>query len=870
MQGFFLKLLNMSISAGWLILAVVLIRLALKKAPKWFHCMLWVLVAVRLICPVFIESRFSLLPDTRVVNVMEDTGRSYIQSGIAPVDRSVNAYLSEHYYKETDAQITESVTPAATGGNSPHWIDWAAAIWLTGTFGFFLYALISYLRLQERVRESVRLQENIFLCDRIDTPFILGIVRPRIFLPSEMNEVQIENVTAHERAHISRRDYLWKPFGYLLLSVYWFHPLCILAYILLCRDIEMACDEKVIRGMDTEEKKEYSMVLLTCSVRSKLISVCPLAFGEVGVKERIKSILHYKKPALWVLITSTLICTAAAVCFLTNPENNTFQIGIRIPANSGAGFYYSDQEISPQKKTILVSVGQEIGDTEVQIVPLEVTEENAYDEPVYVTPGLPSKVSAEKGAWFHIGIYAENESAEDVTLFVTVKNVEVRIASVMQAAGTNQTQTEGEGKISTGADGKKEDFQMSGWVEVKEPVIDYEMTTGADGSRLYYADDEKFIFGGYYGLFIYDLNNRKILRSIDLESIGCNATQGDAACEISVAKDGMTVFLHPMNQDQMYVYHVADHTMTKEPYNLEGVALYQNQYNGELKFAGEFTFYKSDGEIRYVALVNDITIGELGYTQDTMTSYPVFDDDEGREFEVISRVLDEVGLENAYGWNHTVDFKENADVLIKMAEDSTGEFEVYGIISKEFGAFGMLLNDVIDGEDNWNYVYEPWLYTGNPSDQPMLEWIQDGTLVFSYPCKNEQGEKTRYCRNVDCGYDTGHMELGQFRERIRDAEERDGGIKGDGNNTLDFTVTSSPVSEAYINELQEKISEAMANGDLPFVVSSAIMEDPLRLEVRVTDLTEENIEKIRTFEFAGMAITIVQSEGEVKLEDLKE
>lgn len=750
MSGIFLKLLNMSVSAGWLILAVVLIRFIFRKSPKWINCLLWALVAIRLICPFSIESSLSLLPDSKVVDTIENTGRPYIRSGITTVDDTVNAYLGERY-EGNGASIKES-TKSVTDP-----IHVIAVIWLIGVWGFLTYAFISYFNLQRKLSESVRLRENIFLCDRIQTPFILGIIKPRIFLPADMNELQIENVISHEKAHISRQDYIWKPLGYILLAVYWFNPLCCLAYILLCRDIEMACDEKVIRNMDIEAKKAYSMVLLSCSVSGKKISACPLAFGEVGVKERIKGILNYKRPTLWVLIVSAIVCIVTAVCFLTNPKSDTYKIGIRIPAHSEAGLYYSGHEISPQKSTVFFEVGQDVGDTQIQLIPVEVNEENAYDELTYITPGLPSKVNAEKGAWFKVGVYTSNESDEEITIYVTVSNVVVRIASAVIPLETNQRESELSAK-----DLNRTDSIHSDYVEVKIPTLELEAPTGADGSMLYYADQEKFIFGGYYGLFVYDMTKQEIIRSVDLASIGCNMTQGDSACEISVTEDGMTVFLHPMDQEEMYVYRIADNTIVKEPYNLNGYELYRNQYEGEEE--GKFASYETNGETGYVVLVNDTTIGELGYTPDAgMSSYHlIFGERQisyDNAFEIIDRVVVGIGLENAYAWNNTADFKEDADILIKMAADSTGEFEVYGISSAEYGDYGMLLNDIIDGEDNWNYAYEPWFYTGAPNDQPTLEWTDDGELIFSYICKDENGEETWYHRVVNCGYDTGHMEL---------------------------------------------------------------------------------------------------------------
>ncbi|HBD30594.1 MAG TPA: hypothetical protein DC027_02950, partial [Oscillibacter sp.] len=200
--------------------------------------------------------------------------------------------------------------------------------WLIGLGAMLLYALVSYLRLRRRVSVSLHIQDNIYLCDAISSPFILGVVKPRIYLPSGLDEVQQQNVLSHERAHLARRDHWWKPLGFALLAVYWFNPVLWLAYTLLCRDIELACDERVIRTMDESAVKTYSTVLLACSMPRKAVITCPLAFGEVGVKERVKNALHYKKPAFWVVAASVAVCVVVAVCFLTNPPTDTDAAGL--------------------------------------------------------------------------------------------------------------------------------------------------------------------------------------------------------------------------------------------------------------------------------------------------------------------------------------------------------------------------------------------------------------------------------------------------------------------------------------------------------------------------------------------------------------
>lgn len=311
MGEIFLKVLNMGLTASWLILAAVVLRFFLKKAPKWISCLLWGLVAFKLICPFTVESAFSLIPSSEPLPgkiMSENTFR--VDTGIGFVDTPVNEYLGDHYY--------EGITVPADSGNRV--MNVLAVIWIAGVIAMILYSFISFYRLYRITRVSVRREENIFRCDRIDTPFILGVVSPRIYLPSGMEEGQAEYVIAHEQAHLKRRDHWWKPAGFLILSVYWFQPLCWVSYLLLCRDIELACDEKVIRTLGGENKKAYAEALLFCSVRQNAVAACPLAFGEVGVKERVKNVLHYKKPAFWIVLAALLCCITAAVCFLTEPE----------------------------------------------------------------------------------------------------------------------------------------------------------------------------------------------------------------------------------------------------------------------------------------------------------------------------------------------------------------------------------------------------------------------------------------------------------------------------------------------------------------------------------------------------------------------
>jgi len=317
MSGIFLKLLNLSISASWLVLVVLALRLVLKRAPKWVNVLLWGMVALRLMLPFSIESALSLIPSAETLSpeVVRFDPAPTITSGVTIIDNAVNPSLSESF----------AAAPLASVNPLYVWTYLAGWVWLIGLAAMLLYALVSYLRLRRRVSASIPLRENIYVCDEVPSPFILGIVHPCIYLPSALDEAQRGSVLSHERAHLARRDHWWKPLGFALLAVYWFNPLLWLAYTLLCRDIELACDERVLRGMDAGQVKDYSSALLACSVPRRMIAACPLAFGEVGVGARVKNALRYKKPAFWVVAVSVVVCTVVAVCFLTNPERATMK-----------------------------------------------------------------------------------------------------------------------------------------------------------------------------------------------------------------------------------------------------------------------------------------------------------------------------------------------------------------------------------------------------------------------------------------------------------------------------------------------------------------------------------------------------------------
>ena len=317
MESVFLKVVNMSINATWLIAVVALLRLILSKAPKQLRCILWGLVALRLLLPFSIESMFSLVPSAKTLpdNILY-TASPVIDSGIPMVDNAVNPILSHSMAPE----------PLTSANPTQIWSFIFSQLWILGMVVMALYALLSWLHVKRKVTASLPMGKDIRLCDYIDSPFILGLVHPVIYLPSCLEESSLSYVMAHERSHLKRRDHWWKPLGFAILTVHWFNPAVWVAYCLLCRDIELACDERVIQELGESEKTAYSNALLSCSIRRPYIAACPLAFGEVGVKQRIHSVLNYRKPGFRILLVSLMVCAVLALCFLTDPVVEEYEL----------------------------------------------------------------------------------------------------------------------------------------------------------------------------------------------------------------------------------------------------------------------------------------------------------------------------------------------------------------------------------------------------------------------------------------------------------------------------------------------------------------------------------------------------------------
>ena len=312
MDDVFLKLVNLSISASWLILAVLVLRVVLKKAPKWVMPLLWGVVALRLVCLFSIESALSLIPSAETIptEIVTETRESVLYEQ-ATLDIVTNPTLPS----AAEVPVGVSRQQAQVDFNI------YSVLWLAGMAALLVHALVSAGKLKRKLATAILLRDNIYESEFVDSPFVFGVVKPNIYLPMHMDEGTAAHVIAHERAHLARRDHWWKVLGYLVLALHWFNPLVWLAYILFCRDIELACDEKVVKGLDGAARADYSQALLSCAAPKRAVAACPLAFGEGNIKTRVKSALHYKKPAFWVAAVAVLAVVIVAVCFLTNPKS---------------------------------------------------------------------------------------------------------------------------------------------------------------------------------------------------------------------------------------------------------------------------------------------------------------------------------------------------------------------------------------------------------------------------------------------------------------------------------------------------------------------------------------------------------------------
>ena len=394
MSELFLKIVNMSISASWVVIAVLTLRFCLKKAPKWVNVLLWGIVAARMVFPFSIESVLSLIPSAETISpsIMMEQSPS-VQTGVPALNHVINPVISSSF----------TPAPGASANPLQIWIPVLAGIWLFGIAALFLYSAVSYWRLRRKVCEAVILRGNIYQSENVCSPFVLGIINPKIYLPYHMDSREMDHVIAHEQTHIRRKDHWWKPLGFLLLTTHWFNPLMWLSYILLCRDIELACDEKVIRKMSNEQRADYTQALVACSVDRRLITACPLAFGEIGVKERVKSVMNYKKPAFWIVLASVIVCAVIAVCFLTNPIGFQFDVS----ANTIVSANHFDMRNADDPVAIEMTPAQ-IGELNSRLAGVKNCKRS--DKYAGLTPGYQISAQMQDGSYIRISGYSLSDN----------------------------------------------------------------------------------------------------------------------------------------------------------------------------------------------------------------------------------------------------------------------------------------------------------------------------------------------------------------------------------------------------------------------------------------------------------------------------
>lgn len=336
MMDLFLRLFNMSVTASWLIFAILFVRPFLEKAPKWIRGILWGLVGIRLILPMSFESAWSLVPSKELIvpNAVEGAAPTFA-SGIDVVDASVNTYLQQRV----------SVENIATARGAVPYENVLLGIWLLGMVLLMLYSTVSYVRLRRHVADAVKYCDNIYQTEKISSPFVLGFLKPAIYVPYCLEQEALVCVIAHERAHIRRKDHWIKPFAFLLVTIHWFNPIVWAAYYCLCQDIELACDEKVIHELGFDKKKMYSQTLLECSVERHFVRACPIAFGEIGVGKRVKNILEMKKTKVGIVIVALLACVVVAVCFLSDPKSEERDVATKENVAASA-----DQDTSAEQE----------------------------------------------------------------------------------------------------------------------------------------------------------------------------------------------------------------------------------------------------------------------------------------------------------------------------------------------------------------------------------------------------------------------------------------------------------------------------------------------------------------------------------------
>lgn len=686
LQNLLVNIVNMSITASYVIVFVLAARLLLKKAPRIFSYGLWSVVLFRLICPFSFSSVFSLLQIAG-----KDSGKmQYIPLNIGSMAQpQVNTGMNS-----VDSVVNASL-PAATPYNSVNPIQIIlfvlTVIWAIGIAALLIYSILSYFKLKRRVCTALLLQDNVFECENISSPFVLGIFKAKIYLPTGLANNIRSYILKHEKTHIRRFDHLVKPIAFLVLCIHWFNPLVWLGFILMTRDMETSCDERVLKEMGMEVKKEYGTTLLSLAVKPGYVNAVPIAFGESNVRMRIKNVLNYRKPAFWMVVAAAVVVLAVGFMLMANPfadepdlsflnvknavAMTAQQKSLILRASTGGGVPVSgtefgtwlnrnsgswqseDHSIQPVSMPAIIlyinnADGYKISFYEGQQTLASITYKNKtrfYKIPAgqyewvksryalssYLIPGevlaavLDGKASGQQSVQDipNSGDYRVLQIGEDKYFIYEIKGkyyVEQPYQSIME--------------ISEALYKKAIPFaieETSGMNASRERTLEPvtpgwlpDQSIGADMAMLDYASNDIVIFHGYFGLYVYDLNNMRIVRSLDLVPLKCNMTQGDNACEVSVGLDGNTVQMHPLSSKNMYIYTVSANTLREVPYK-----------KMEKPFAGQFvpieeavksvTSNYSYRAVKFgteeygVLHTSDWTLGTLSYSRGDM-AYALF------------------------------------------------------------------------------------------------------------------------------------------------------------------------------------------------------------------------------------------------------
>ncbi len=694
------EILNMSLTAGIVTILVLLVRIPLRKAPKIFSYALWAVVLFRLVCPISFSSEFSLLGLFRAP-AAANGGIAYIPSefvsvGSPQADLSfsdIGKAIYNNLHQGGEQTAAAPVKPQMTA---------AAVLWLGGIAAMLIYSAVSLLLLRRRLVGAVRLRGNIYLADRIATPFAIGMIRPKIYLPSSLEEQEQAYIILHEQTHIRRLDHIFKMIAFLALSVHWFNPLVWAAFVCCMKDMEMSCDERVIKEMGGEIKGAYSKSLLNLAAGRRLINGSPLAFGEGNLKGRIRNVMSFKKPQFWVMIAAAAVVITAAVCLLANPPKAGTP---EIPASSSSVTAYSLAPAYAFDKCLYMNPLSSYYpfDTTGQLYLFDpdgvfniISEETGE---ILESISLIDWTGKEVGTKEWNSLFAFGDPV-DISSYSVRKQYEASDKyRIYQMDGEVWLATVNKGNLwslyrlketakpdiagGSGSPAAESELAASGLEPASSelipapPAISLEQEVGADMVELDYASDNIVIFHGYFGLFVYDPGSKKIVRSLDLKPIGCNATQGDNYCEVTVSTDGNTVQLHPMSSKDMYVYTVSDNTLQKTAYKRM-----ENRFADfvditeiiDLQVAGSYSHSAvkfSTGEYGYLH-TSDWTVGTLSYIRGGDMVYRLFDSSEpsavaSEPWELVSRAFAEAF------------FEENTKVMKSYLLDPDKGFDKYNL-----------------------------------------------------------------------------------------------------------------------------------------------------------------------------------------------